>query len=558
MLYKPTLAQIARFGHVNHPRYRGCVGHWLLNDGGGLVAFDVSGFRNDGTLTNMDPGTDWVGGPHGWALDFDGADDVVAVTQRPSINDLDTLTIAVWVYPRTLGESGLGRIVDKQNANADGEGFLSMASPASLVFGAARWATTNGNWTAPNNTVPLNTWTHVVVTYGYTATTEDPLIYTNGVSQTVTETQTPAGSKTTGETETLNLGNRNDGLRAFNGLIDDIRLYNRVLDPDEIASLFTDPFLEFRTRRRRIFKAAAAAGDATISATESGRVAATEAQAPTATLAPAESAPVAETDLTGVSATLAPADVVAIVESDAAFPTPAVAAAESAAVVEVEATALSPALAPSDAAAVVESDASEITATLGPTDASALGAVEAIGALSAALSASDADVAGLSEQAPIDAAISAADFGRVGITETASVVESEPGEIAEAPAAIPEVFTAGWVRVPPVPAPGYGRRRRGRVAVHGPIPLVLAVGRTHAPRRGLASLIGLQGHLDGRARLIRLMRTGYAASGVGAGMLRAVGVTVSPDLIAQRAREEIEFLTPLVNKAVQDALLEVL
>jgi len=40
-------------------------------EGEGSTAYDKSGTDNDGTLTNMDPGTDWVTGKYGYALDFD-------------------------------------------------------------------------------------------------------------------------------------------------------------------------------------------------------------------------------------------------------------------------------------------------------------------------------------------------------------------------------------------------------------------------------------------------------------------------------------------------------
>jgi len=48
----------------------GLVGLWPLAAGGGVDAYDLSGYGNHGTLTNMDPATDWVPSPYGWALDL--------------------------------------------------------------------------------------------------------------------------------------------------------------------------------------------------------------------------------------------------------------------------------------------------------------------------------------------------------------------------------------------------------------------------------------------------------------------------------------------------------
>ena len=42
--------------------------------GAGDKWFDLSGYGNNGTLTNMDPATDWVTSPYGRALDFDNVE----------------------------------------------------------------------------------------------------------------------------------------------------------------------------------------------------------------------------------------------------------------------------------------------------------------------------------------------------------------------------------------------------------------------------------------------------------------------------------------------------
>ena len=57
----------------------GLIGHWKLDESAGTTAADSSGNGNDGTLTNMDPATDWfpTGGQVNGALDFDGVDDRV-------------------------------------------------------------------------------------------------------------------------------------------------------------------------------------------------------------------------------------------------------------------------------------------------------------------------------------------------------------------------------------------------------------------------------------------------------------------------------------------------
>src|SRR3989344_4032944 len=74
----------------------GLVGYWSMEEGtGNSRTFDRSGNGNTGTLTNMDPLTDWVNGATstGQALDFDGSDDYVLTTLSTALNDF---TACAW------------------------------------------------------------------------------------------------------------------------------------------------------------------------------------------------------------------------------------------------------------------------------------------------------------------------------------------------------------------------------------------------------------------------------------------------------------------------------
>lgn len=74
-LLKPPLSNV----YIDAYWRNGMAGLWLFNEGiGNNKVFDASGNANHGTLTNMDPATDWVAGQNGWALDFDGSNDYVA------------------------------------------------------------------------------------------------------------------------------------------------------------------------------------------------------------------------------------------------------------------------------------------------------------------------------------------------------------------------------------------------------------------------------------------------------------------------------------------------
>jgi len=54
-----------------------------FDEGEGSIAYDKSGKGNDGTLTNMDPGTDWVSGKYGYGLNFDIENVKFAINREP-------------------------------------------------------------------------------------------------------------------------------------------------------------------------------------------------------------------------------------------------------------------------------------------------------------------------------------------------------------------------------------------------------------------------------------------------------------------------------------------
>lgn len=72
----------------------GLIGLWAPFLGPtGEMLFDWSGYQNDGTLTNMDPATDWVGSSRGWALDFNGGSEWAQIPWYP--DPRSPITVAV-------------------------------------------------------------------------------------------------------------------------------------------------------------------------------------------------------------------------------------------------------------------------------------------------------------------------------------------------------------------------------------------------------------------------------------------------------------------------------
>jgi hypothetical protein len=215
--------------------YGDLVAYWNFDETSGATqAADSATGMYPGILTNMDPNTDWVAGQYNNGLDFDGANDYVDTGYNAN---LEKITVTAWAYARTDGGSDWGRIFDKRETSSEVITLLMGGSADRLVY-SRHFSGGQGEWYTPENSFLNGAWYHVAVTHDASSDTNDPLIYINGVSQTLTENQSPSGDVNTNPDDFI-IGNRaNDLARGFDGIIDEVRIYNRVLSGAEITDLY--------------------------------------------------------------------------------------------------------------------------------------------------------------------------------------------------------------------------------------------------------------------------------------------------------------------------------
>jgi hypothetical protein len=108
---------------------------------------------------------------------------------------------------------------------------------------SAGWTVDGSNRIAVHsndNILAANNWHHVVVTYnGSLAQASRLKIYVNGIDQTATGDVVSIGTLTDISVTNTWLGHDNSSVDPnFNGLIDDVRIYNRALSADEIKRLY--------------------------------------------------------------------------------------------------------------------------------------------------------------------------------------------------------------------------------------------------------------------------------------------------------------------------------
>ncbi|CAB1061427.1 hypothetical protein D1BOALGB6SA_6200 [Olavius sp. associated proteobacterium Delta 1] len=137
---------------------------------------DSSGNDNHGLFIGS---PDYSQGYDEEAFDFD-LTNYVRVEHSDTL-DVDEITIAAWIYPRTWGAhtNGLGRIVDKNGGTSSrGFNFILNRDYSGLGYNNFAFRHLDGFATSNNYSVNLNTWQHVAVT----ANSSEINFYINGVN----------------------------------------------------------------------------------------------------------------------------------------------------------------------------------------------------------------------------------------------------------------------------------------------------------------------------------------------------------------------------------------
>jgi len=214
----------------------GLVGYWTM-DGSKVnwktgAVTDSSGRGNTGTITNMATSTGVGAGKIGQALEFDGRDDYVNAGDNTSLRITGSFTISAWVK---TNQNTTGLYVATKYNNTNGY-FLGITgtAPAGRMFGGV---TTAGTITRrfTNTVLTKGQWYHIVTTYS-TAGTEN--MYVNSVLDNGTQEGTPPTSVPSTSGINFEVGSNNGGASKWNGLIDEVRVYNRALSADEIQKLY--------------------------------------------------------------------------------------------------------------------------------------------------------------------------------------------------------------------------------------------------------------------------------------------------------------------------------
>jgi beta-galactosidase len=203
----------------------GLLAWWKMDEAGGSTATDSSANGRAATVN----GAVFSSGYQSNALYLNGLKNVATFASP----DSGQITIAAWVRADAFGNSAYPRVIETPGYRL----FFRFDGQGTNGFDFATFhSSQNGDWFSGQSTVSLGAWYHVAACYDRNNLANVPAMYVNGVKVSPRTITSPSGTLPA-FTGTGNIGNNAALSRAWNGGIDDLRVYNRILTDTEVQVL---------------------------------------------------------------------------------------------------------------------------------------------------------------------------------------------------------------------------------------------------------------------------------------------------------------------------------
>ncbi len=224
--------------------WEGLVAAWTFDDG---TAKDQTGNKHDGKMVGKPQS---VKGKFGVGFDFNGVDTGVEIEDHEDLQLAEPFTVAAWIYPRDIVDASgndHGAIVWKGNMIGWGGNVYNFRIATHLDTGLTWGACAGGTegYFHTGNCIPnLNQWYHTALVENGT----EGIAYLDGVALTDADVtggdmHRPTAPYDVWEGEPVRIGwaqglDGDIGTETyFDGIIDEVFIYNRPLDENEVNEL---------------------------------------------------------------------------------------------------------------------------------------------------------------------------------------------------------------------------------------------------------------------------------------------------------------------------------
>jgi len=221
-----TAKTLSWAGSISHLLGANAVGVWTFDNISGTTVIDDSGNGNDGVIT----GALQVDGVIGRALQFDNIDDGVSIANQ-NFTGMTKYTMGAWVKPLGSHKHYTGTVISSGNWNVAHWAFglgqtnssVDLRRPDGVVSFSIAHAFTVGQW-------------HYVVIF------RDGTIFDTYINSKKINSRTVGAGVLVSDASNTTIGRETyaGGYFAFNGLIDDVRIFSEALPQARIEQLYAD------------------------------------------------------------------------------------------------------------------------------------------------------------------------------------------------------------------------------------------------------------------------------------------------------------------------------
>lgn len=215
-------------GRITVRNDSGLVGYWHFDEGASSTAYDASGSGNTGTIQGSPTWASGASCEAGGCLTLNGSNQYLSMGATSSLDLAGKVSVTAWIHPNSTARQLVVALGDGDDYTNNYQMFIDTGAFFTVGEGAsAAYATKSGSIASGN-------WYYLAGTFDGTTAK----IYINGILE---GQDTFSGTRQSG-------GSFRVGMRApsgvpewyFNGAIDEVRVYNRVLSATEIADQYND------------------------------------------------------------------------------------------------------------------------------------------------------------------------------------------------------------------------------------------------------------------------------------------------------------------------------
>ena len=225
---------------ITGPVSSGLVGYWKMDEAGWTqncttpTVIDSSGTGNTLLSCPSTTGPTTTVGKFGQGGSFDGSDDYIYISSNSTLKPTNDMTISLWVkldvLPSTRGEAAM--LARKDHSASPWHSYQFYVETDNQVY--FQWLNSSGTTHSATAITVLTagTWYHLTAWKSSTGVK----VFVNGVDDTFS-TPTPSGTILDSD-GIFTLGAVFDNQKRTDGIIDDVRFYNRALETGEIVGLY--------------------------------------------------------------------------------------------------------------------------------------------------------------------------------------------------------------------------------------------------------------------------------------------------------------------------------